>query len=116
MRGAAMWCGVMHTSHGGQWPRLMSAEGGWLWARAMGRTCQARDGVGGGWRRGGSSFRLTAALMKSCRVGTWCSGIAPAQHAGGPGFNPQRVHTAYRCQRDCEKNEGIPEEPVCWLI
>ena len=24
--------------------------------------------------------------------GTWCSGITPAQHAGGPGFNPQRVH------------------------
>ena len=23
--------------------------------------------------------------------GTWCSGITPAQHAGGPGFNPQRV-------------------------
>ena len=26
--------------------------------------------------------------------GTWCSGITPAQHAGGPGFNPQRVHFA----------------------
>ena len=25
-------------------------------------------------------------------TGTWCSGITPAQHAGGPGFNPQRVH------------------------
>ena len=24
--------------------------------------------------------------------GTWCSGITPAQHAGGPGFNPQTVH------------------------
>ena len=24
--------------------------------------------------------------------GTWCSGITPAQHAGGPGLNPQRVH------------------------
>ena len=23
--------------------------------------------------------------------GTWCSGITPAQHAEGPGFNPQRV-------------------------
>ena len=21
--------------------------------------------------------------------GSWCSGITPAQHAGGPGFNPQ---------------------------
>ena len=24
--------------------------------------------------------------------GSWCSGITPAQHAGGPGFNPQCVH------------------------
>ena len=24
-------------------------------------------------------------------TGTWCSGITPAQHAGGPGFNPQCV-------------------------
>ena len=24
-------------------------------------------------------------------MGTWCSGITPAQHAGGPGFNPQCV-------------------------
>ena len=28
----------------------------------------------------------------SSQRGTWCSGITPAQHAGGPGFNPQRVH------------------------
>ena len=28
----------------------------------------------------------------NARKGTWCSGITPAQHAGGPGFNPQRVH------------------------
>ena len=27
-----------------------------------------------------------------CALGTWCSGITPAQHAGGPGFNPQCVH------------------------
>ena len=26
-------------------------------------------------------------------MGTWCSGITPAQHAGGPGLNPQRVQT-----------------------
>ena len=24
----------------------------------------------------------------------WCSGITPAQHAGGPGLNPQRVHAS----------------------
>ena len=28
--------------------------------------------------------------------GTWCSGITPAQHAGGPGFNPQCVHREFR--------------------
>ena len=28
----------------------------------------------------------------SLSSGTWCSGITPAQHAGGPGFNPQCVH------------------------
>ena len=26
--------------------------------------------------------------------GTWCSGITTAQHAGGPGFNPQCVHAS----------------------
>ena len=25
-------------------------------------------------------------------LGTWCSGITPAQRAGGPGLNPQCVH------------------------
>ena len=30
---------------------------------------------------------------KTCtQQGTWCSGITPVQHAGGPGFNPQCVH------------------------
>jgi hypothetical protein len=24
-------------------------------------------------------------------MGTWCNGIAPVQHTGGLGFNPQRV-------------------------
>ena len=28
----------------------------------------------------------------STQRGTWCSGITPAQHAGGPGFNLQCVH------------------------
>ena len=31
---------------------------------------------------------VTAALS----LGTWRSGITPAQHAGGPGFNPHCVH------------------------
>ena len=29
------------------------------------------------------------------QTGSWCSGITPAQHAGGPGLNPQRVHLAW---------------------
>ena len=28
-------------------------------------------------------------------MGTWCNGITPAQHAGGPGFNPQCVHLSF---------------------
>ena len=39
-------------------------------------------------------------------VGTWCSGITSAQHAGGPGFNPQCVHWSIAmaltsCHRCC---------------
>ncbi len=34
----------------------------------------------------------TPRLAATSRKGTWCSGITPAQHAGGPGFNPQCVH------------------------
>ena len=30
-------------------------------------------------------------------TGTWCSGITPAQHAGGPGFNPQCVQISCAC-------------------
>ena len=42
--------------------------------------------------RGSISFKGRAADMQSGFKGTWCSGITPAQHAGGPGFNPQCVH------------------------
>ena len=42
--------------------------------------------------RGSISFKGRAADMQSDFKGTWCSGITPAQHAGGPGFNPQCVH------------------------
>ena len=31
-------------------------------------------------------------LAREARMGRWCSGITPAQHAGGPGCNPQSVH------------------------
>ena len=43
--------------------------------------------------------------------GTWCSGITPAQHAGGPGLNPQRVHfyaTRFTCGRASWK--------ACYLV
>ena len=29
--------------------------------------------------------------------GRWCSGITPAHHAGGPGFNPQCAHVLMLC-------------------
>ena len=32
------------------------------------------------------------AFKNHVQLGTWCSGITPAQHAGGPGLNPQCVH------------------------
>ena len=40
----------------------------------------------------------TVGLLVQCKIagfgrGTWCSGITPAQHAGGPGFNAQCVQT-----------------------
>ena len=41
--------------------------------------------------------------------GTWCSGITPAQHAGGPGFNPQRVH---ECLPDSISQHGARLVPA----
>ena len=40
--------------------------------------------------------------------GTWCSGITPAQHAGGPGFNPQRVHISLLCSLPLGCNCTVP--------
>ena len=41
---------------------------------------------------GGGHFSLR--MRRRCLrfEGTWCSGITPAQHAGGSGFSPQCVH------------------------
>ena len=36
--------------------------------------------------------RVYAETTMLTSEGTWCSGITPAQHVGGPGFNPQCVH------------------------
>ena len=43
-----------------------------------------------------SDLPVAGMLARTCfpappSKGTWCSGITPAQHAGGPGFNPQCV-------------------------
>ena len=42
----------------------------------------------------GAIRAMTRQYEQDCgtSTGTWCSGITPAQHAGGPGFNPQCVH------------------------
>ena len=41
-----------------------------------------------------STSLLFSIISRSMDIpsGTWCSGITPAQHAGGPGLNPQCVH------------------------
>ena len=47
---------------------------------------------------------------RSCELrGKWCSGITPAQHAGGPGLNPQRVHTvSMDVARSCRVAQWSP--------
>ena len=42
--------------------------------------------------------------------GTWCSGITPAQHAGGPGLNPQRVHL-YGASSSVALRKRAPPQP-----
>ena len=44
-----------------------------------------------------------------CQLGTWRNGITPAQHAGGPGFKPQYVHSyifAYVIERLRKGGDG----------
>ena len=36
--------------------------------------------------------RILCLGMLIKQEGLWCSGITPAQHVGGPGFNPLRAH------------------------
>ncbi len=53
------------------------------------------NGFGLAFAGGGQSLPLLTrkrACLTPCPEGTWCSGITPAQHAGGPGFNPRCVH------------------------
>ena len=44
--------------------------------------------------------------------GTWCSGITPAQHAGGPGFNPQCVHLVAEALCLRKRKRGNQTSPV----
>ena len=73
-------------------PCLM-LDGSGLIARPRGRrgACPAMLGRSHGSE---ASMRATVLQRRGHRrqQGTWCSGITPAQHAGGPGFNPQCVH------------------------
>ena len=73
-------------------PCLM-LDGSGLLARPRGRrgACPAMLGRSHG---SDASMRATVPQRRGHRIqqGTWCSGITPAQHAGGPGFNPQCVH------------------------
>ena len=39
-------------------------------------------------------IELSEDILRWMFKGTWCSGITPAQHAAGPGLNPQHVHFA----------------------
>ena len=63
---------------------------GWSWVYPQSTTKGVADAGGsvGGW--GGKLKKA-----KKCTGGTWCSGRAPAQHARGPGFNPQCVHFVF---------------------
>ena len=50
----------------------------------------------------GEMLRIWKKIRDLCAWGTWCSGITPAQHAGGPGFNPQCVHFWFPfCSYNC---------------
>ena len=48
-------------------------------------------------------------------MGTWCSGITPAQHAGGPGLNPQCVHLS-QTEHSAKRSMApacLPWPPAC---
>ena len=45
-----------------------------------------------------SSYLPCTSVLGICSLGVWCSGITPAQHAGGSGFKSQYVH--YFCEHD----------------
>ena len=47
--------------------------------------------------------------------GSWCSGITPAQHARGPGFNPRPVHVRLRLSQFASPWSFIPLGLLCVL-
>ena len=46
------------------------------------------------WRRGSAAHESGMEKTTEQALGSWCGGITPAQHGGGPGLKPQRVHRA----------------------
>ena len=87
--------------------------GGWVQYRVI-----LTGGVNmSGW--GGCIEHHTGWIYLLKTSGTWCSGITPAQHAGGPGFNPQRVHCLscthgasrpWRCNQELHR---YPAQIIC---
>ena len=53
-------------------------------------------------------FDMMSTKQTDYHLGTWCSGITPALHAEGPGFNPQSVHFAARARDGQPKNIRTP--------
>ena len=58
-----------------------------------------------------SDLPIAGMLARTCfpappSKGTWCSGITPAQHAGGPGFNPQCVHSGVGATSNSNLHRG----------
>ena len=47
--------------------------------------------------------------------GSWCSGITPAQHARGAGFNPRSVHVRLRLSQFASPWSFIPLGLLCVL-
>ena len=74
-----------------------------------------RSGVGPPWVAGvlapPGAWRPEKTPRSGPQQGTWCSGITPAQHAGGPGFTPQCVHEVFgqkfSFSREASAKEGL---------
>ena len=61
------------------------------------RTCLCGEGAVEGEAPPRHALRRSLQDVQKFQLGTWYSGITPAQHAGGPGLNPQCVHSIPFC-------------------